>query len=221
MGKHTQIEYARKLDPVIAMAMLESGKTLKAVGEHFGVSRQRVQQVAVKHGVKSALCLENKKAQRAAIRKALKTGEPITSVSSRLGASLPVVNALAVQMGMGRQAQNRKATFAAYKPFFARIKNGESIRSVACGDKAVSQNLTYYAAQLGIESKHGPHRDFSDRKRILKEVLALRLPMNETLDHLSKLVSKAEGKHTGGPSIRTWANMNGLWRNFKKGRASK
>ena len=139
-----------------AFSMLSEGKTLKEVGLEFGVSAERVRQVAFKAGIRSFGSRVGKPLKLEVALELLRAGLTFKEAARQSGVSYNYLTICArkfgvkVELSQSRFIRENAAAFEA-------IQNGASIRSQ-------SKNFSHAARLgscckiLGIETRHGRWR---------------------------------------------------------------
>lgn len=148
------------------LARFHSGETLQSIGDHFGITRERVRQIVERNGAVPRY-------QQARIRRdqivAAMRGEWLTSkeLADRFGIDPASVLSIARDAGIKLPVRTREEE-QDLAAFAERVKAGESIRAVSGGDHNLENRIKIYCAGKGIKSLHGPWRDLSHRYGIIR-----------------------------------------------------
>jgi hypothetical protein len=112
----------------------------------FGVTQQYIGQLARKHRYRSRFCSEAAKERQEHFSVLVSAGIAPDTAWGISGTSGRVVHrAKALE-----RASNKAARLA---PLIERVRNGESLRSVAEGDRALSEKLRRHCLKVGIRSQ--------------------------------------------------------------------
>lgn len=180
----------------------EAGELYPDIARHYGITRERVRQIVAAHGgrARSAGNAEQRASLHAKIAEALET-RWLTSqqASDEFGVSRAVIWKIARERGIEIErrefADEMRLMFLA-----AKVRAGESIRSVAA-DQSEEKRLYYYCELKGIKSKHGPHRDLSERASLLAQWRDEGL----TWEECSKRLAEVDGREYGSITAYIWA----------------
>jgi transposase-like protein len=186
-------------DHEAAVAMVKQGRTLTEVGAAFGVSGERIRQVCAKRGVVSVVrAARAEQYERIASLRA--AGASREEIAGQEGVSTCVVSAACRKHGVTDADLQR----AAMAPFVEKVREGQSIRSVAMAAGVHPNVLAHWAKKAGVNSRHGRHRDRSELKNMVRQLRASGMAWGQIADR----VREQEGRHIGHRALYNWAKDN-------------
>jgi hypothetical protein len=182
------------------LAMLAEGATLEQAGLKLGVTRERVRQIAKKHGVTSARARDKHAALRAQIRAALLAGEEPASIQQRLGASPSTITALKKAVGLGARSLRERECRERFAPFVEMVRQGRSITSVEREFQLPRGVLSRESQRQGVASKaRSRWRDLSHRYSLIPQWRAEGVGWDEITARLERI----EGRPLA--TVYSWA----------------
>ncbi len=194
---------APTFDHAEAMAMLGEGRTLEEVGQHFGVSRQRVRQIAKRHGVRSVRCRANLSERDEVIENMILSGASDAEISSAYG--LTVSRVLQIRRSLGFRPFKTDERARAMAPYVEMVRQGRSITSVEREFGLGVHKLAAACKNAGVRSRaHSRHSDLSHRIPIIRELLRA----GATWATITNALAHKEGRRPSVGSVYGWAHRN-------------
>lgn len=197
----------QKFDHQEAMRLLATGMTLQAVGKIFGVSRERIRQVARKFGVHYPTERRQVEDRDGKILIQIAAGKKTcVQIADEFGVCPVTVRKIAREAGFKPHEISRNREIEKYWPLLRRVRDGESFYSVAGGNHVLHVRLMRLAKHIGVVSVHGRRHDFSARGEIIRDGIDRGL----SLEEIRAKVEEAEGKPIRANSIVAWAQSHGI-----------
>lgn len=192
-----------KFDHDEAMRMLAEGRTLKEVGDRFGVTRERVRQVAQKAGVRSIQCRANVEEKNLEIERLVSEGLSDEDIASQVDLSAAYVAAERVKLGFKPfKTARREAEMA---PFVEMVRHGRSMTSVAREFGVSLGKLQTACGNAGVRSRaRSRHSDLSGREVLVRSLRGSGMTWHD----VGLEVLKAEGRVGWPQAIYTWAQRH-------------
>lgn len=149
---------------VEAMAMLREGATLTDAARKFGVTRERVRQVASRMRVESKLCHATISRRDAEIIAMIDSGIPGRDIAAHFGISEYQIYAREQRVRPGEYAKrNRAKRISKLGSALARARAGESYIKAADGDKSLAHRIMRAMQAEGVRRE--VWRWFPEEKR--------------------------------------------------------
>jgi len=189
-----------------AMSMLRDGATLADAARKFGVTRERVRQVASRMRVESRLCHATIRRRDAEIIAMIDRGIPGGDIAAHFGISERQIYIRERRVRPGEYAKrNRAKRISELEPALARARAGESYLKAADGDKSLAHRVMRAMRAEGVGRETG--RWFSEEKRQarLAYIRAGRRD-GDTWGEIAARVSALEGKPVSAKNLRLIAN---------------
>lgn len=147
-GRKVTFDYDAALE-----LLTHSDQNYSSVASKFGVSRQTIQNIAKKRGLSSNSSYNvRRKLHSDIIDAAKKENLSPAELAEKFGVNIQVVYLGLNDGGINPSDLSKKVAIEKLKPFLYRIKNGESVRSVAKAD----QNLMARLYRAWGEIKENP-----------------------------------------------------------------
>jgi hypothetical protein len=183
----------------------DAGETLEAIGQDFGLTRERVRQIVSKSGRIPRRVSTREKHKRFVERVTALNDKGLTvkQIVAETGAQYAVVCA-AVREGGGQSNRMSLEERIEMLRLAAKVANGVSVRSACNGDRARSAKLHRFCAAEGITNRRAKRSDYSARADL---ILALRRD-GKTWAEVTASVSDAEGRSLCVGAVMAWASRN-------------
>ncbi|RYD61891.1 MAG: hypothetical protein EOP83_15970 [Verrucomicrobiaceae bacterium] len=178
-------------------AMHEQGLTLKAIGDHFGVTRERIRQVAKELGLKPRLELIRERNLRVLAAPAELTD---SELADKMGLTKAIVSAIRRQSGLSFQRARRDR----FKPAVDAVSGGMSIRQAAQRYNMSAMTFSKYCDEAGVESTHGRWGALKHRAEIVPDMLAQDKDWPDILASLSQI----EKRDVQLQALKAWLATN-------------
>lgn len=183
--------------------LFDSGETLEAIGKRFGLTRERVRQIARR------LNMETRSSLAAARRKGVADAVRARNLSTKEAAA---------EFGYSESAiiqicRSFKVTPRAKTPLYKsdminaladRVRAGESIHAVSEGIRGIESLVRRNCNDAGIEMKYGRWRDFSGREAIIRALRKQRIEWNA----IAEAVANLEGVKVLPQAVKAWATRH-------------
>lgn len=197
MGQDADTRRKSRIDTAVLKEMHEAGFSLREIGDHFGVTRERVRQVAKDLGIKPRLAaLRERNAM--VLREA--KGASDAAVAEKLGLTKNVVAMIRRKNGLSYQALRR----ARFKPAIQAVADGQSIRQAAARFSMSPMTLSKYCEAEGVLTSHGRWGALQHRAKVVPDLLARGHSWDEILDTLSAI----EKRDVHLQALKAWLNTN-------------
>lgn len=138
------------------VAAVEEGRTLQDIGDEYGITRERVRQIAARHGVRSDFW-ERREIETAAkvrcVRVAVSMGEDPYDACKRFDIHHGTVRIIDPSLVAKRATHPEVRTRA--QRGVELVRRGVSIRRAASQVGICAQTLGRHVAKAGIESRYG------------------------------------------------------------------
>lgn len=181
------------------LARFNAGDTLESIGQHYGITRERVRQITNAAGVEPRHIQADRKieedvailsdANMTRAEAAEFTGRPLSSISR-----------MATKRGV-KFRSSYKVDAPEMVEMAAKVADGMSIYEAAGKVHNVAARLADHCKRHGIETVHGRWHDRGERRNI---VLQMRSEGRAWPD-IAVAVAEAESKPIGLPSLMAWA----------------
>jgi transposase-like protein len=150
---------------------LRSGKTQAEVARHFGVTRQRVQQVAKKIGLTDAHQVDIKR-RRVAVVAYFRAGHSVAQCASQFGVREQTIRLHLRDGCVNLKAENARRTYADIVPLIEVVRQGASISAAVTArfgylDRNAADKLSIACWRAGVVSVYGRNRTFDARRSIV------------------------------------------------------
>lgn len=190
-------QWKSRIDPDKLIEMHESGLSLREIGDHFGVTRERVRQVAKQMGLKPRI-IALKERNRKVLAAARKSSD--SEVANKLGISKNIVALVRRKNGMSWQDMRKER----FKPAIQAVADGASIRQAASQFNMSPMTLSKYCDAAGVTTKHGRWGALQHRSTIVPDLLARGASWEEILETLSRL----EKREVHLQTLKAWLTTN-------------
>lgn len=180
-----------------------AGESLTDIARSLGLTRERVRQLVKRTGAVMPHTLS--KQQVADIIKAI-GAEPMTAdaAAARFGVRRNKIVTIA-RSARVRLVSDYEVRNVGLMPLVERVRAGESMHSLAAGNRSVETRLSWLIKKLGIPVRaHGRWRDLSHRV----DMIAEGRNNNSTWDEIALSVGEFEAHKTSGANIMKWAERN-------------
>lgn len=185
-------------------------KNFAEIAKMYGVSRQRIQQILKRLGYVEAVARKKTRMKRKQILDLADQGLTSTEISRETGVNIGTVYSVVPPPVRDRNRVGSR--IAQHSEHLRRIQAGESIHSVAGGDRALEGRLRTLVNMLGIKSK-GRSRwmDHSHRDKIIKQMVKKKATWREIADRINKEEMKMGYRPVNPHSIRNYAYKKNLF----------
>jgi hypothetical protein len=138
-------------------ALLDEGLTYAEIGERYGLTRQRIHQLAAEAGIHGSRSRAATPARNRRFIALLHEGMSLTDAGRAVRVSPTYASELACRLGFSVKARDHAEQIRQLMPLIERVRAGESYNHVAGGQHALAERLRQYCRELGIESAHLSH----------------------------------------------------------------
>lgn len=180
------------------LSRFSAGETLQAIGERYGLTRERVRQIIAKAGAKP------RRQEHAEFMADLVADAKLRNMTRRqavqmYGASR--ANKLANQHGIqwAPKQYDPAVIAAAFE-----VAEGASISAACGGNRALVARVARYCEKHGIVSRHGRWLDRSNRAATVKEMRA----RGASWSTLAVKIAELEGKPIGKVALLAWCQRH-------------
>ena len=184
-----------------AMSMLRDGATLADAARKFGVTRERVRQVANRMRVESKRCHATIRRRDAEIITMIDRGIPGRNIAAHFGMSEYQIYAREQRVRPGEHAKrNRAKRISELEPALSRARAGESYLKAADGDKSLAHRVMWAMRAEGVRRE--VCRWFPEEKRQVRlAYIRAGCRDGETWKAISARISAIEKKPVSVESI--------------------
>ena len=202
----------RAARPDAIATALRSGKTQAEVARHFGVTRQRVQQVAKKIGLTDAHQADIKR-RRVAVVAYFRAGHSVAQCASQFGASEQTVRLHLRDGGVNLKAENARRTCADIVPLIEVVRQGASISAAVTArfgylDRSAAEKLSVACERAGVVSVYRTFvRNGTFHAR--RSIVAKGLRAGKSWATMAREVTVAEGSPVSPRSLSRWYSRQG------------
>lgn len=195
-----------KIDKDTAMAMLRAGHTLAEVANKYGVTRQRIHQIAARHGVESPFSTKATVRRRAEMREMILAGEPDDKIAQHFGLVPRTVMAMRRSLGLSRTEELRKTREPVIERAKQAVEAGMSVYAIARELGRHPQTLIYHLDKLGVKSTAPSRwRDISYRFTLIPQMRAEGRSWRE----INARVSEIDGRvYRNKQIVYAWCKTN-------------
>lgn len=152
---------------VEAMALLREGATLADAAKKFGVTRERVRQVATRMRVESKRCRATVSRRNKKIIEMIDHGVSVDEIAAQFAISRQSIYVREQRVRPGEYAKrNRAKRLSELEPALARARAGESYMKAADGDRSLANRIMWVMQNEGVRREVG--RWFPKEKRQIR-----------------------------------------------------
>ncbi len=182
------------------MASFAAGDTLDAIGKRFGITRERVRQIAARHNVKPRRELASE-ARKQIVAQIAARNMSANEAAAEFGYSVEGIHHLCREYGVALRVKTPLYMSPEIAALAERVRAGESLRSASGGNHALASRLREYCQRMGIPCAHGRWRDFGPRASIVETLRR----QGQSWDVISAAVSAVELIPIKTACLQKWA----------------
>lgn len=180
------------------LSRFSAGETLQAIGERYGLTRERVRQIIAKAGAKP------RRQEHAEFMADLVADAKLRTMTRRQAVQMygvSLVNKLHNQYGIQwAPRQYDPAVLAAA----VQVAEGASISFACGGNRSLIARVARYCEKHGIVSRHGRWLDRSNRAATVKAMRA----SGSSWSALAVTIAEFEGKPIGAVALQAWCQRH-------------
>lgn len=197
-----------------------AGETLQAIGDRYGVTRERVRQITIRYGAEARRVTQGRAAaaRLEKIRAALAGGATARETGESLGINQAnlwrIMNDAGIKPRWPTAMQRSDDTIL--EGIAAQVRRGMSIKKACGGSRSLMERMRVKLRQMGVESTHGKWVSPEHRRAIIEQGLAEHLPWKV----IAHRISIKEGRECLIASAQMWARSRGMIAK-RKSRAAK
>jgi len=183
-------------------ALYDAGETLQAIGDRFGITRERVRQIvnrAGRQGRKPEIMAERKRVAE----DFRDSGLTVKEFAILWGIPPGTVYGAARQFGV-KCPRRHISDDPRFLTAAESVRAGLSIRQAEIKHRLPRDHLAVVCDRLGIQSRAGKWRDFSVRGETVLRLYS----QGKTWAAIAYAVSQEEGKPVGERALYIWAHRN-------------
>lgn len=185
----------------------EEGFTLAAIGERFGLTRERVRQIASGMGCSPRLPQVKERSESAVkqIAKMTRDGKPTSYIAEKLGVTEGYVRRTASVNGI---TLNRK-TLANTRPklfkrILSKIEQGMPVNKACGGDHNLGAVVCRHLRNSGWTPKYSRHADYTTRHALVKAMWG-----RKSVEEITEAINAVEKKNISVMAVKAWMNSHG------------
>lgn len=187
-------------DHAAALAMVRDGKSMKQVGAHFGVSRQRICQIVRKAGVIPQTGHDFIERMRVEARDLVREGYSDQAIADLL--EMPLSSVASARRAYGMREGDKWGHLG--RLVLSELAHGRSILSVSKEYGLCREAVRRAAKRMNVGSSHGRHRDFAERRRLLQDMRQRGASWYE----ISREMSALDGREYCHNAAYQWASKH-------------
>lgn len=188
------------------VSRFKAGETLQSIADRYGITRERVRQIAGKH------VPETRRQQFHAVDVQIANDIAARRLTRRQAVAaygVSVANRASRQYGVVYPAKVPDPTVVEAA---ALVSGGMSIHQAASGDRALRAKIASYCRKMGIVSRHGRWLDRSERVKAVKSMRSAGASWAE----ITAYVGSMEGKTIVCRALYQWAKVHMLPEEYAK-----
>ncbi len=191
-----------------AMDMLRAGYTLQETGDKFGVTRERVRQIAAEEGVESIRCRAVANREAAAIADLIDEGMTVAEIAAHTGRAAGKVRRIGSSRRPDRLVANAfRRRLDELESYLERVRGGESYRSAAGRNHSIAAKIHHVMKKQGVSRPIGRWFPEELRQKRLAFIRAGRRD-GDSWAVIAKKISTAEGKRVTVASATAYAKKH-------------